>query len=155
MWIFPVKIPSPVYNIQILILEMQMDICEVCNLSMSGCKMSAKMKKLEVPGQIENKSYFLPDEAVQTRENSIKNKFLLFDLDIQKICDIRCPENQENLGKRCIRISICPICLIFEIIQRKIFFSLQILGVERQKHSICPNEPGVIEVLPKRFYFVK
>ena len=57
MWIFPVKIPSPVYNIQILILEMQMDICE-------GCKMSAKMKKLEVPGQIENKSYFLPDEAV-------------------------------------------------------------------------------------------
>ena len=64
MWIFPVKIPSPVYNIQILILEMQMDICEVCNLSMSGCKMSAKMKILEVPGQIENKSYFLPDEAV-------------------------------------------------------------------------------------------
>ena len=64
MWIFPVKIPSPVYNIQILILEMQIDICEVCNLSMSGCKMSTKMKKLEVPGQIENKSYFLPDEAV-------------------------------------------------------------------------------------------
>ena len=24
--------------------------------------------------------------------------------------------------------------------------------MERQKHSICPNEPGVIEVLPKRFY---
>ena len=23
---------------------------------------------------------------------------------------------EENLGKRCIRISICPICLIFEII---------------------------------------
>ena len=25
-------------------------------------------------GQIENKSYFLPNQAVQTRENSIKNK---------------------------------------------------------------------------------
>ena len=74
MWIFPVKIPSPVNNIQILILEMQMDICEVCNLSMSGCKMSAKMKKLEVPGQIENKSNFLPNQTVQTRKNSIKNK---------------------------------------------------------------------------------
>ena len=58
------KIPSPVYNIQILILEMQMDICEACNPSISGWKMSAKMKKLEVSGQIENKSYFLPDEAV-------------------------------------------------------------------------------------------
>ena len=43
---------------------MQMDICEACNPSISGWKMSAKMKKLEVPGQIENKSYFLPDEAV-------------------------------------------------------------------------------------------
>ena len=25
-------------------------------------------------GQIENKSYFLPNQAIQTRENSIKNK---------------------------------------------------------------------------------
>ena len=56
---------------------MQMDICEVCNLSMSGCKMSAKMKKLEVPGQIENKSYFLPNQAVQTRENSIKTSLVI------------------------------------------------------------------------------
>ena len=61
---------------------MQMDVCEACNPSISGWKMSAKMKKLEVPGQIENKSYFLPNQAEQTRENSIKNKFLLFDLDI-------------------------------------------------------------------------
>ena len=106
-------------------------------------------------GQIENKSYFLPNQAVQTRENSIKNKFLLFDLDIQKICDIRCPENQENLGKRCIRISICPICLIYETIQRKIFFSLQILGVERHKHSIYPNGSAAREVLPSYKIFHK
>ena len=41
-----------------------------------------KNEKIEVPGQIENKSYFLPNQAVQTRENSIKNKSLVFDLDI-------------------------------------------------------------------------
>ena len=27
-----------------------------------------------MPGQIENKSYFLPNQAVQTRENPTKNK---------------------------------------------------------------------------------
>ena len=105
-------------------------------------------------GQIENKSYFLPNQAVQTRENSIKTSLVIWFGHIENLW-YQMPRKLGKFGQKMHKnLYMSNLFNLWNYIAKNIFFTANIGRGETQTFHIpkwisCEGSAAFIQNIPQ------